>query len=144
MPESACPKSLNPRLLLPPKIITKYMEFQQIATHPTHTINYKFISLSRSHPVIQTIIDKKVKNILTLSREAFPPLSHSDSITALPQQHTAKKNTDTLVFWFLLLIGGFFSTAWRAAFMFPLQNNSQGLHNFNTHTCIYIFNQINT
>lgn len=31
-----------------------------------------------------------------------------------------KQGKPTLVFWFLVLMGGFLSTAWRAAFMFPV------------------------
>ena len=47
--------------------------------------------------------------------------SPNESIAADTQRNCAKTKPDTLAFWFLELIGGFFSTASRAPDMFPLQ-----------------------
>lgn len=78
---------------------------------------------------VQYFIDNKTQKILLL--HLIPQLNLSLSFHLLfSPPEKIKKSTGTLVLWFLVLIGGFLSTAWRAAFMFPLQNNSQGLHSF--------------
>lgn len=52
--------------------------------------------------------------------------SESNITAGTCKQWVTDKTAGTFAFWFLVLIGGFFRTAWRAPFMFPLHNDSQG------------------
>lgn len=80
---------------------------------------------------------RKVKNLPTAGgRQSLCDLPLTVSLCL------AKSSPDTLALWFLVLIGGFFSTAWRAAFMFPLQDSGQGLQEGRRGACIYTFNHM--